>query len=179
MKWRVKSLQHGAFSQVSGGDFIKFSFDIGGEIIVNDLREMVGQKVGDQFPTRRWDQFAAGGTRFFLDNVATDFFAVVVQDDDVARLAFAVALFDIAAGLYSVDDSGVGAWTANAEVFELLDQGAFGVAGRWPSEGLAGGDVVGFEGVTGVELWQEFVFAAAIDTQESVKGDDFTFGFKM
>ena len=43
---------------------------------------------------------------------------------------------------------------------------------------MAGGDVVGFEGVAGVELWQEFVFAAAIDTQESVKGDDFALGFE-
>ena len=121
MKWRVKSLQHGAFSQVSGGDFIKFSFDIGGEIIINDLCEMVGQKVSDQLPAWCWDQFAAGGTGFFLDDVAADFFAVVTEDDDVARLAFAVAFFDVAAGLHGVDDGGVGTWTANAEVFELLD----------------------------------------------------------
>ena len=78
MKRRVKSVQHGAFREVGSGDFIKFSFDIGGEIIVNDLREMVGQKVGDQFPARCWNQFAAGGTGFFLDDVAADFFAVVI-----------------------------------------------------------------------------------------------------
>ena len=42
--------------------------------------------------------------------------------DDVARLAFAVTFFDVAAGLHGVDDGGVGAWSADAEVFELLNQ---------------------------------------------------------
>ena len=83
---------------------------------------MVGQKVGDQFPARCWDEFASSGAGFFLDNVTADFLAVVTEDDDVARLAFAVALFDIAAGLDGVDDGGVGAWPANAEVFEFLNQ---------------------------------------------------------
>ena len=89
-------MQHGTFSQASGSDFVKFSLDVGGEIIVNDLREMVGQEVGDQFPARCWDELAAGGTGFFLDNVAADLFAVVAEDDDVARLAFAVTFFDVA-----------------------------------------------------------------------------------
>ena len=115
-------MQHGAFGQISCSDFIKFSFDVGGKVIVNDLREMVGQKVGDQFSARRRDEFAAGGAGFFLNDVTADFLAVVAEDDDVARLAFAVALFDVAAGLYGVDDSGVGAWPANTEIFEFFNQ---------------------------------------------------------
>ena len=42
--------------------------------------------------------------------------------DDVARLAFAVTFFDVAAGLHGVDDGSVGAWPANAKIFKLLYQ---------------------------------------------------------
>ena len=75
----------------------------------------------------------------------------------------------------------VGAWPADAKVFELLDQRAFGVAGGWPREHLAGMSGLERQGLAAVHCWQQrgFLLAATIDLEEAVEDNNLAFGLKL
>ena len=107
MERRVKSVQHCAFFQISTGNFVKFRLNVGGEIVIDNLRKMVRQEIGNQFAAWRWNKLAACRASFFLDNTSANFLAVIVQDNHVAWLTFAVTLFNVAASLNSVNNRSV------------------------------------------------------------------------
>ena len=121
MERRVKSVQHCAFFQISTGNFIKFRLDVGGKIVIDNLRKVVRQEIGNQFAAWRWNKFAACRASFFLDNTSTNFLAVIIQNNYITRLTFAVTLFNVAASLYSVNNRGICGWTPNSKLLQLLN----------------------------------------------------------
>ena len=114
-------MQHCAFFQISVSNFVKFSFNVGGKIVIDNLREMVRQEIGNQFAAWRWNQLAACRASFFLDNTSANFLAVIVQDNHISWLTFAVALFNVAASLHGVDNCGVCGWTSDSKLLQFLD----------------------------------------------------------
>ena len=51
---------------------IEFGFDVGSEAVVDDLVEVVGEEVGDEFADGGGEEFTFGGAGFFLDGVFSD-----------------------------------------------------------------------------------------------------------
>ena len=114
-------MQHCAFFQIGASNFVKFRLNIGGKIVINNLRKMVRQEIGNQFAAWRWNQLAARRASFFLDNTSANFLAVIVQDNHISWLTFAVALFNVAASLNSVDNCGGCGRTSDSKLLQLLD----------------------------------------------------------
>ena len=108
---------------------------------------------------------------------------------ECAFLAWFVALFHILALLYGGDGSGVGAGTADAELFEFAHKAGFVVADGTLREALCGrnlfaGEVLadghGGQDAEAFELGITFVVAilVAVDAQEAVELDDLALGLE-
>lgn len=54
------------------GNLVEFLFDVGGEAVVYDVIEVLGKKIRNELADGGGEEFTFGGTRFFLDDGASD-----------------------------------------------------------------------------------------------------------
>ena len=103
------------------GDLVKVLFDVGGELIVDDVGKVLGEEASDELASGGGDEFAFVGAGFLGGSSLLNATICESEFNDGARLAFGGSLLDVAAGLDGGEDGSVGGGAADAEFFEFFD----------------------------------------------------------
>src|SRR5690606_21945475 len=151
--------------KLAGCYVIEFFFDIGCKTIINYLIKMIVQKVGQHLAAGSRHQFTLVAASVFLYDFAFDIFIVQRQNNNFTRFALGFAFFSVAPNLNGVNNSCVGAWPADAELFEFSNQTTFGVTSWWSGKNLPGYGFNQAQAIVDFKWRQDviFLFVGAID----------------
>ena len=179
----VEALEHGAPVQLALRDDVKLGLHVCGEVVVENVGEVLEQKVVHHQADVGGEELSALLACVLLFRGGLESLAVQRQHAVFPLHPVAILFHHVASLLHDVDGGGVGGRAANAQFLEPLDQTCLRVPRGVLAEPLRGdngvaGQILPF-GHGGKHVFGGFVHAVfvvgafQVQLQEAFKGDDF------